>query len=71
METVNIDGYHQMSLLYKVIQVAFLGEHTVDLKRDLGLSPHLPSGPLLALSSPRKGSTRGAAAKFALWHGWF
>ncbi|EOB02344.1 hypothetical protein Anapl_02388 [Anas platyrhynchos] len=33
METVNIDGYHQMSLLYKVIQVAFLGEHAGDSKR--------------------------------------
>lgn len=71
METVNIDGYHQMSLLYKVIQVAFLGEHMVDQKRHFGLSPYLPSRALLALSSPRKGSTKGAAAKFALWHGWF
>jgi len=33
-----------MSLLYKVIQVAFLGEHMVVLKRQLGLSPRLPLG---------------------------
>lgn len=37
-----------MSLLYKVIRVAFLGEHMVDLKRGLGLSLACPLG----LSSP-------------------
>lgn len=39
MEAVNIDGYRQMSLLYKVIQVVFLGEHMVGLKRHVRLFP--------------------------------
>lgn len=47
METVNIDGYHQMSLLYKVIQVAFPGEHAVDSKR-----PEVPLACPRGLSLP-------------------
>lgn len=64
METVNIDGYHQMSLLYKAIQDAFLGEHMGDLKRHLRLSPCLHSRLLCALSSSEvlQGSTSKACS---------
>lgn len=63
MGTVNIDGYHQMSLLYKVIQVAFLGEHIGDLKRHLGLSPHLPSGASPCPQKSKKRFYKGSSSK--------
>lgn len=56
-EAVNIDGYHQMSLLYKVIPDA---HGRLEKTPQTLQSPTL--WPLLALSSPGEGSTRGAAA---------
>lgn len=55
MVAVNIGGYHQMSLLYKVTQVAFLAEHAGGWNCYLWVFPHLPP----SRCPPPKRSTGG------------